>query len=548
MRKTTQLAMTTLLGILLVFVVFAVQAAEKSAEQSSEQSSEQQAKPNSLNLEQMLLMPGELTQSHAHLEATCSNCHVHFDKSNQAPLCLDCHKPTKQDIDNKTGFHGRLPNAQINQCSSCHKDHLGRDANIMAFDIENFNHQQTDFELEGAHSILSCKSCHDKKHPKSDKPTFLLPEIKQCSSCHNDPHEERLGDTCTDCHNQDRWQINDFDHDKTDFSLKGKHQQLACQSCHVNEISEPLGNKCSTCHVSADSHMGVFGDKCESCHSESGWDKTDFDHLKKTEYGLEGQHQKLSCSSCHFEQQNPDTTCHGCHQQNDVHLGGNGKECEQCHNNEQWAKAEFDHDKQTPFALIGAHKALSCPACHLPGQNQPEHDSQVRQCKDCHLVDDPHKAHLGDTCQTCHAQDKWQEKVTFNHDFTGFPLTGGHGLLVCQSCHQSKDFQIDDKNCLSCHKHDDMHQGTLGQQCSDCHNSASWSSWQFDHQNQTEYALQGSHQNLTCELCHKPTMKQPLQPPTSCYGCHKIDDVHQGTYGKQCQQCHNKERFYDVQN
>lgn len=506
----------------------------------------QTAEPQAPNLKQLLLMPGKLTESHAHLENQCKQCHIHFDRNGQAPLCLDCHTTIKDDVDNKNGFHGHLPRQQLDNCSHCHSDHLGRNANIASFDQQNFDHNLTDFKLQGAHQKQSCQSCHNKVHPDSRKPTFLIPQ-SQCIDCHQDPHEGRLKEDCTSCHTQKNWQVSDFDHSKTDFALVEKHREIQCQSCHVKEISLPIGNQCSNCHQSVDNHSGVFGDKCDNCHNEKDWQTTEFDHLSKTEFALEGKHQQLSCAACHFEQSKPDKTCHDCHKQSDIHVGSNGTECQQCHNNEQWSKARFDHNRETDFVLQGAHKSLACVSCHLPGQPRDQ-STAIRQCKDCHQDNDPHKKALGDQCHNCHQQVHWNEDVAFNHDFTDFPLNGSHGLQACQSCHQDLKFEIKQFGCIDCHKKDDFHEQALGEQCSDCHNVSLWQSWQFSHQSQTDYPLKGAHQNLSCALCHNGALPEPLKPPTDCFGCHKADDIHKGTFGKNCGQCHNKERFYDVQN
>ena len=58
-----------------------------------------------LSLKQLLLMPGKLTEPHADLETKCESCHVHFEKSNQSPLCLDCHEEVANDLKFDKGFH-----------------------------------------------------------------------------------------------------------------------------------------------------------------------------------------------------------------------------------------------------------------------------------------------------------------------------------------------------------------------------------------------------------------------------------------------------------
>src|SRR3954467_4849860 len=75
-----------------------------------------------------LIMPGPVSKAHAKFEGECSNCHDRANRERQTALCLDCHKDTAADIDTKTRYHGRMPEAATGQCRGCHNEHLGRDA------------------------------------------------------------------------------------------------------------------------------------------------------------------------------------------------------------------------------------------------------------------------------------------------------------------------------------------------------------------------------------------------------------------------------------
>jgi len=537
------------------------------------------AQSNDLSLKQLLLMPGKLANAHAKIENQCNKCHANFDKTNQSPLCLACHTKINQDIVNKTGFHNSLSNKEKQQCPLCHSDHKGRGFDITSLDRDHFDHSKTDFKLEGIHQRLSCGDCHkptaklvDKSVNKLVNTTLekngltekegafhLTLKTDTCLTCHADQHKTKLDTQCTKCHNQTNWRVNNFDHNKTDFVLKGKHQQVACKLCHINDVSVKIGTQCSNCHLSKDKHLGVFGKKCSTCHSEKTWKNDHYDHFKETKYRLVGKHKNLACASCHKtpiakirKSNNTNSiakTCNSCHKSDDIHAGNNGTNCQKCHNNNSWKKSTFDHNKDTKFTLQGTHKKLHCDACHLPNTlKNVDHKNaikDVRECYSCHQLTDPHKGKLGKKCQSCHKQQTWQKQVTFNHDFSRFPLTGGHKLLVCQSCHESADFEIKSINCRSCHQGDDIHEGTLGKKCEQCHNTASWSTWMFDHQSETKFSLEGAHQNLTCDLCHKSSLAKPLFPPKSCVDCHQGDDVHQGSFGQNCQRCHNTESFND---
>lgn len=51
--------------------------------------------------------------------------------------------------------------------------------------------------------------------------------------------------------------------------------------------------------------------------------------------------------------------------------------------------------------------------------------------------------------------------------------------------------------------------------------------------------LDGKHKGLACEACHtRPAEKGKVVTSTQCVACHSKNDVHDGSYGRQCQQCH----------
>ena len=525
------------------------------------------AEEEGLSLKQMLLSPGDLTKAHAEIESKCQSCHVHFEKSNQSPLCLECHEKIDEDLTDKNGFHGKLSKLQIADCKSCHTDHQGRDFDITGLDRDNFDHSITNFKLDGSHKNISCSDCHTNLTATIKMPAkgiLKLPvdegfrfKMFKCSSCHEDFHKEELGNQCENCHNTKAWTDNGFEHDKTDFPLDGEHQNLACDSCHVNNQFKDTETQCVSCHLAKDPHLGIFGKKCNDCHTPKEWPNKTYKHFKETGYHLKDSHvqvrgKKVKCIDCHSELLNPETDCVACHQADDVHQKSNGNKCQDCHNQKTWEKSDFVHDELTTgFALLGSHKTVSCDSCHIPGEKRNNSLSSgdlglVRECIDCHQAIDPHFAKLGKDCGSCHQTDDWNSSVKFNHDFTEFPLTASHQLLVCESCHLSADFSELTQNCVSCHKDDDHHDGTLGEKCQLCHDSSVWSHWIFDHQEQTKFPLDGSHQSLKCVLCHNNEIPDALKPDKDCYSCHRDDDIHNGGFGVDCEQCHSEDRFDEL--
>ncbi len=102
--------------------------------------------------------------------------------------------------------------------------------------------------------------------------------------------------------------------------------------------------------------------------------------------------------------------------------------------------------------------------------------------------------------------------------------------------------------CYSCHQLDDEHELKLGKYCADCHNPNGWRLWEFDHDIQTEFKLEGSHAGLKCQKCHRKPMVKKIEISNICYSCHKDQDVHLGRYGENCDLCHNVNEFKKIDN
>jgi hypothetical protein len=170
-----------------------------------------------------------------------------------------------------------------------------------------------------------------------------------CYSCHkkDDKHETQLGEKCESCHNDKAWKGTTFNHGKSRFALTGKHIITDCKKCHETPRYKDAPRDCFSCHKKDDKHKQVFGVRCDSCHSTRAWTSWSFDHDTRTKYRLEAAHAKAKCEACHKQVAPADkdsaplsTTCVSCHRTNDVHNGGFGPRCEQCHQVESWKKVK----------------------------------------------------------------------------------------------------------------------------------------------------------------------------------------------------------------
>lgn len=488
-----------------------------------------------------LIMPGEVIEGHAEFEEDCGSCHAAFEKGRQRDLCLDCHEEVALDIESAVGFHGKFPRAQGNACANCHTDHEGRDAEIIDLNRQSFRHRFTDFELSGKHAEAQCESCHEPELKFRDAP-------QGCFDCHDEDnvHGETMGTECGDCHSPTEWLDVRFDHDTTGYALIGMHREAACLDCHADDTFQNTPQTCYGCHAEDDVHNGKSGRECENCHNPTSWDDTSFNHARDTDFPLDGHHAQLSCGDCHSDDpfaDELDMACVSCHLEDDNHEGHFGGTCETCHATSEWGAVMFDHDTDTDYEIHGAHAELECTACHV----EPVFDVALTPgCNNCHAEDDPHEGSQGEQCQDCHNETSWPDDVFFDHGLTRFPLLGVHRDTGCDDCHESKVFGDAPTACVECHREDDPHRGRFDQDCAGCHNPVDWQQWQFDHDLQTDFVLDGAHVKLACETCHRQSLSVQTKLGGRCGDCHRADDVHDGEFGFDCGRCHSSDSFTEV--
>jgi hypothetical protein len=83
-----------------------------------------------------------------------------------------------------------------------------------------------------------------------------------------------------------------------------------------------------------------------------------------------------------------------------------GKDCARCHGPAAWALWEFDHARESGFALTGAHDRLECSSCH----RQPAGQVKLgKDCASCHTKDDTHLGQYGRQCDRCHTTESFRQ-------------------------------------------------------------------------------------------------------------------------------------------
>lgn len=333
-----------------------------------------------------------------HKEVDCLKCHLKEIKNGK-----DFQKFSGIRFDNCTACHKDEHQNKFGQnCKECHNENSFREVKL----LENFNHNLTDFPLQGKHAKVNCKECHKTGY------TATIAH-KSCSDCHADYHKNEFDlngkdPKCDDCHSLNGFTPSTYSiekHNLSKFPLNGAHLASPCFSCHLKNDTwkfRKIGVYCVDCHE--DIHKEYIDkiyypqQNCKICHSENSWKSIQFEH-NLTNFKLKGAHQKQDCRACHFPKtENGINTqrfaslkgsCTECH--NDIHQNQfeiNGiSDCSRCHSSENWTIQKFDHSK-TLFPLDGAHEKVSCKSCHKTVNQQNAnyilYKIKEYKCADCH--------------------------------------------------------------------------------------------------------------------------------------------------------------------
>ncbi len=509
-----------------------------------------------------------------HATVACRQCHSAAHMSMEMQKLVKYKDPGKSFLGQPAdclGCHKDFHQGQLgSNCQSCHNTSNWKDT-------AKFNHANTRYPLTGKHAEVGCVKCHAPL-TLGGPPMYRGLNFAACSACHQDPHKGAFKKDCASCHVTASWkQLSSaglsaqFDHDKTNFPLRGKHKPVDCAKCHQSgNFKQPVPHAlCSDCHK-PDPHGGQFlkrkdGGKCESCHTVEGWKPSMFtikEHLASA-YPLEGAHAKVECAKCHLPAGTATkfkikfALCTNCHQ--DAHGAQFAaapllNKCESCHTIKTFSPSTFTlaRHKQTKFPLAGAHVAVPCVECHnarrpKPNVPAPYHFADL-SCTTCH--EDIHRGQFKQQmaklradgrpggCETCHGINDWHELSRFDHDQTAFKLVGAHKAASCIACHRPPNNEVSLKNvsfkgapnvCADCHE--DPHAKQFARNnanpgCERCHNSNKWRPSLFDHE-KTAFSLKGAHQQVRCVACHK-NVKQIadkavlfyLPTPKECAACH----------------------------
>jgi hypothetical protein len=382
------------------------------------------------------------------------------------------------------------------------------------------------------------------------------------------------------CHTEHKREIikdfkhKEFDHNKSLFTLAGKHVLAECEKCHLKTEEKTVTKRftyigisrdCTGCHENI--HRTKSSEKCDNCHGEDEWKKTTFDHNTQSRYKLSGLHGSITCEKCHKEKGGSGKirdfslpgfdSCLTCHE--DTHKGSLSPDCLQCHTLKGWKTLVFSHE-QSKYQLRGAHKKAACNSCHTANKYV---GLNYKKCSDCHKKT-PHNG-LHEPCTSCHGEESWKTLVKgWDRDVEGhgrydYQLAGAHTNVACNKCHESDNtvvyFKMNYSKCIDCHR-DEHNRQFPEKKCDECHVLEDFKKLTFDHE-RADFKLEVMHKDIQCEKCHEDKKYKPV--PVNCEECHnEITKYYRGMFNTypvvipspksrlvMCEKCHetNKENF-----
>jgi len=286
----------------------------------------------------------------------------------------------------------------------------------------DFDHDDTNFLLSGAHVKVACNICHVRDVYQGIPVT--------CEECHStssliakskktNEHFESE-DSCDNCHTVETWLGARIDHD----SVIG-----TCIDCHNNIVTDGRTSD----HIQS-------ADDCQECHTTRRWKQSGFEHTVITG----------NCFSCHNG-----STAKGKHKKHRL----SNNQCGDCHHVKNWKPKTFDH-KGIKKGCLNCHQDIlpalphpqnnKCEKCHSLKkkwrQVRFEHEESNKVCILCHKDSKPvnHFIILTDEknrCDDCHrATTSWISNLRFTHEAGNFQEHRTN--TVCVVCHISNSSTI----------------------------------------------------------------------------------------------------------
>jgi hypothetical protein len=262
--------------------------------------------------------------SSQHNDVTCIECH---SESNYQPQCLSCHLE-----DFNEGHNPGDPT----DCWGCHTTNNWD---------SNFDHNNTNFPLTGAHLAITCQDCHSGGYQGTPTECFACHQTNYNNTTNPDHEALMLPTTCESCHTTNTgWQPALFPIHNQFYELLGAHANISnCDDCHNGNYNN-IPYTCIGCHqidyngTTDPPHQVLnFSFDCLTCHTMNGWIPANFNH---SFFPVSNHHNNVNCNECHSEP-NYQPQCLSCHLDDflEEHNQGDPTDCWSCHNASNWGNS-----------------------------------------------------------------------------------------------------------------------------------------------------------------------------------------------------------------
>ena len=109
--------------------------------------------------------------------------------------------------------------------------------------------------------------------------------------------------------------------------------------------------------------------------------------------------------------------------------------------------------------------------CHAPTRRIAR---RLPTCIDCHQQGGPARGQARHRlCTTCHDAKTLAERHVRSRE-DRLPAHDKHREVPCAACHVGQHYKGTPKQCVACHVPDDVHKGSRGPQCANCHSTTDW--------------------------------------------------------------------------
>ncbi|NNE27268.1 MAG: hypothetical protein HKN09_10525, partial [Saprospiraceae bacterium] len=163
--------------------------------------------------------------AHEGVWTECIDCHLNPDDFSTFS-CIVCHE-----LNETTDEHEEVGGFvfEDNACLACHPTGSEED---------NFNHDNTNFPLTGAHIALDCAACHMNGFQGTPTDCFACHDQNFQQTLNPDHEALNLPNDCIQCHTTDpEWMPASFDIHDDFYPLLGAHDIIRndCAACHQGD-------------------------------------------------------------------------------------------------------------------------------------------------------------------------------------------------------------------------------------------------------------------------------------------------------------------------